>query len=303
MYILDHLITCGSRSDRVEIYPIYDVHIGKFNCDEGALRKQIKEIRKRRQMRNRHIRVILGGDQIDGVKVGDIKRFSFEGLADWIVEGNALTVKEKLSDIVGQQLNRAVEIFEPIADIILGAIEGNHERALKTKENVNVHAAFCDRLGVANLTDEAIIRLFFNLKGTKHRQTVKIYARHGYGSSRTAGAEANKITRMVGEWEYADICLTGHTHFYFIVPPKPVLYLPASRSKQDRLLIRYRYGANPGCWLLSHKPGPTTYESAACYAAKPLMTLKIVIWPFWHTSQQGKEIEMPKIEVREYAIL
>jgi len=34
-----------------------------------------------------------------------------------------------------------------------------------------------------------------------------------------------------------------------------------------------------------------------------MMTLKIVIWPFWTTKAKDKRIERPKIEIREYAIL
>lgn len=304
MYLLDKTMECASRSDRVEIFPFYDCHIGKRNCDERAIKKQVQEILRRSKVPNRHMLVLHGGDMVNAINPADLRRFDFDELADWFVESDAESTRERLSDICNQEVNRAVDIFNPLQPFTLGAIYGNHEKSMRTRQNVNVHQAICDRMGILNLTDEAFIRLTFKRRSGAS-STVKIYLRHGYGGGRTPGAEPNKLQRLVDEWEDADICLTGHSHTYCILPPKPVLYVPVSgKMRMDRMFSRYRFGANPGTWLLSHYPGPGSYESAAAYPARPMMTLKIVIWPFWAgTKQGGVRHERPKIELRTYPIL
>lgn len=303
MYLLDKVIKCNSRSDRVEFFPFYDCHIGKRNCAEDAIRKQIKEILRRDALPNRKAFVLLGGDQVNAINPADLRRFDFDELADWFVESDAKNTRERLSDICNQEVKRFVEIFEPIKHLIIGAICGNHEKSMRTKQNVDVHQALCTRLNVLNMTDEAFIRLKFVRPGHA-TGIVKIYMRHGYGGGRTPGAEPNKLQRLVDEWEDADICFTGHSHTYCILPPKPVLYVPNKGEMPTKdMLYRYRFGANPGTWLLGHLPGPGSYESAACYPARPMMTLKAVIWPFWAQERNGQRMDRPKIELREYPIL
>lgn len=315
MYLLDELIDCKNRSDRIEIFPFYDCHIGKRNCAETAIKKQVQEILRRSEMPNRHVRVLFGGDQINAINTADVRRFDFAELADWlaapteqeIAEANgvqdiAKIVRAKLGDMVNQEVTHAAEIFAPIKHLTLGALTGNHEKSMRTRQNVDVHQALCDRLSITNLTDEALIRVRGRIEESLIG-VVKIYLRHGYGAGRTPGAEPNKIRRMVAEWEEADVCLTGHSHSYCLNPPKAVAMFSRGGELPKRVNYRYRFGANPGCWLYSHQEGVGSYESGSCYEAKPMMTLKIVIWPFWSTHREGAAFSRPKIELREYPIL
>lgn len=298
MYLLNERINCSSRSDRIEIFPFYDMHVGKRNCAETAIKKQVIEILRRSSLPNRHVRVVLGGDVVNAINTADIRRFDFAELADWFVQGKAEDVRKKLGNLVNQEVYHAVSLLEPIKHLILGAITGNHEKAMRTRQNVDVHSALCERLNIVNLTDEAIIRFQMKRKIGATRSFV-LYFRHGYGGGRTAGAEPNKLARMLAEWEDADVCLSGHSHTFTILPPKPVAIIPAKGELPRRLNYRYRFAANCGCWLLSHTEGVGSYESMACYPARPMMTLKVVVWPFWHNSI----VERPKIELREYPIL
>jgi len=319
MYLLDKVIECKSRSDRVEIFPLYDAHIGKRNFAEEPFKEQVREILRRDSLPNRHALVLLGGDLVNAINTADIRRFDFDELADWFIVpsevelAKAMTSREvaaiiraKLNNIVNQEVSHAVSLLSPIRHLISGAIYGNHEKAMRTKQNVDVHQAICDRLEIPNLTDEALIRLRFRRMAGKKAYPAKavvIYMRHGYGGGRTPGTEPNKLQRLVDEWECADVCLTGHTHTYCLLPPKPVPSIPTKGKMPNDIFYRYRFGANPGTWLLSHLPGPGSYESMAAYPARPMMTLKIVIWPFWSSSRATGQIERPKIELREYPIL
>jgi hypothetical protein len=305
MKIIDHVFECKSRSERIEIFPFYDCHIGKRNCAEDEIRKQVREILKREKEMHRQVAVLFGGDIIDVIKPQDI-RFDFNEIADWLFEGDALDIKEKLNDIAKAQVIRAAQIFHPIKHLILGGIEANHDKVVRKRYNCDTHRDLCKALGIEDCTDEAIFRLRFKRsRGQGGRPHVNVYMRHGYGGGRTPGAEPNKIARMMqdGITNDCDVCLTGHTHTYCEGEPIPVAYIPSAGKIPSKLVQKHRYGLNPGSWLYSHMIGPGGYESQACYPSKALQTVKIVIWPFWHTKVAGVSVDMPKIEVRKYPIL
>lgn len=302
MQFLDVDIDCNGRSDRVEIFLLWDIHFGKSNCNEEALRKWIKEVVKRDQMPERHARIILGGDVCNCINPKDVKRFDFSDIADWLLEGKPDEIKDKLSDMTKLEATRAEKILRPVKHLIVGAIEGNHEKTIRKRFNYDIQIELCEKLGVPNLSDCALIRFRFKRAGGV-KSHIKVVARHGYGGGRSKSAEVLKLTAMQDEWEMADVCVSGHTHTFCDAPPKAVAFIPSSGDMPEELLWRHRFALNPGCWLDSHHKGRGTYESNGCYPARSMMTAKIVVWPFYTQYQNGREFVNPKIEIRDYPIL
>lgn len=301
MRLLDYTIPLNKASDRVEIYPIGDVHLGKRNCAEKMLKEEVREILRRARLKDRQVRVLLGGDIMNQVIPRDVKRFDFHDMADWLVQGaSSEEVRQKLSDLPLVEERYAVDFFKPLQPYIIGAISGNHEDYIRKAYHVDVQERFCHDLGIPNLTDEAVIRLRFRTKTKgKGASTLLLYLRHGYGGGRGAGAEPRKLADMLADWDSMDVCLTGHTHSPCIAPPKPSLFAPTRGSLPDQLLLRYRWAANWGCWLYSHQAGEASYESRACYPARPVVTCKVVVWPYFHLGTR----EVPKVEIRSYPIM
>ena len=302
MRIIEVEINCKSRSDRVELFPFFDPHIGKANCNEGAIKKQVQEILRRVKIPGRHVRVLLGGDVLNAVSPSDRKRFDFSDVADWIITGTKEEIKDNLAALPSREIKRAYGIFKPVKDYIVGALEGNHEKALRKYHNIDVQQELCDKLECPNLSDEALICFKFKRPGGAV-STAIIYMRHGYGGGRKAGAEPSKLYDMLAEWECADVCLSGHTHTYCNLPPKAVAVLPTKGKVPNGIIWKHRFAANPGSWLDSHSIGRGSYESGACYPARAFMTSKIVIWPFFRQYIGGQEFNSPKIEMRNYPIL
>ena len=302
MRIIEHKIECNGRSDRVELFPFFDIHVGKANCNEEAVKKQVQECLRRVEIPGRHIRVLLGGDVLNAVSPSDRKRFDFSDIADWIISGTKEEIKDNLAALPSREIKRASKLLSPVKEYIIGALEGNHEKALRKYHNIDVQAELCEKLGCPNLSDEALIR--FKFKRPKGGTTTAvIYMRHGYGGGRKAGAEPSKLYDMLAEWECADVCLSGHTHTFCILPPKAVAILPTRGKIPCGVIWKHRFAANPGSWLYSHSIGRGSYESGACYPARAFMTCKIVIWPFFRQYVDGQEFVSPKIEMRNYPIL
>ena len=99
MRLIDKRVECPSRTNTIEIYPIGDIHLGARNCAEKPLRKQVREIAQ-----NPNAFVIGTGDWLDAIKPQDTKRFDFDCLPDWVVEGDADTTRDKLNDIIKFEL-------------------------------------------------------------------------------------------------------------------------------------------------------------------------------------------------------
>lgn len=302
MKILDTTIECNGRSDRIELFPFFDMHVGKDNCNEGAVQKQIQEIVRRNKISNRHVKVLLGGDAVNAVSPNDRKRFDFSDVADWVLDGNKKDIKDALADMPKREIKRVCNLLAPVKNLILGALEGNHERSLRKYHNVDIQADLCERLGCPNLSDEALIRIRFKRK-VGPATTIVVYMRHGYGGGRKAGAEPSKLYDMLAEWECADVCLSGHTHTFCVLAPKAVPHIPTRGKIPEGLIWRHRFAANPGCWVDSHSIGRGTYESQSCYPARAFMTCKIVIWPFFDQYIHGRAFNIPKVEIRSYPIL
>ena len=301
MRIIEHEIKCKSRSDRVELFPFFDMHIGKANCNEDAIKKQVQEILRRGEIPGRHIRVLLGGDALNSVSPSDRKRFDFSDVANWILSGTTEEIQDNLAALPSREIRRANGMLGPIKDKIIGALEGNHEKSLRKYHNIDVQEELCGKLGCPNLSDEALIRFRFKRPGAT--TSMVIYMRHGYGGGRKAGAEPSKLYDMLAEWECADVCLSGHTHTFCVLAPKPVAVLPLRGVISKEVMWKHRFAANPGCWLDSHSLGRGSYESEACYPARAFMTSKIVVWPFYVQRVGGQEFCSPKIEMRNYPIL
>ncbi len=296
MKYIDKEVKCNSRSDVFEIYPIGDVHLGARNCAEKYLKRHIKEIEQ-----NPNAFWFGCGDLLDCIKPQDKSRYDVEAMPDWMFEGDAMTVREKLSDILSQQFGRLVELLQPIAHKGLVLIEGNHEYDVHKYHNDNIHQRLCNMLDIPNGTDECVMRLRF--KRLRASKTIRIYACHGKGGGRTPGAEPNWLHRLRDEWEDAEVCFRGHSHICDELPPKPVLIIPRSGKLPREVQTRYRLAANWGCWVLSHAVGPSTYASRACYPARPLATVKLVIQPFYHTTKAGQDISEPQMEIRRVLLI
>jgi len=295
MKLLDYEIKVKGRADEVSLHPLGDVHEGAKNCAENQLRKTIREIEK-----DPHARWFGGGDLINAIKPDDIKRFDIKELPNWLFVGDADTIKDRLSDIVAQEVDRIGEILLPIADKCIGLLEGNHERTMRKRYNYDAQKILCEKLHTINLYSAAWIRIFFRCGG--RTQVIKIGIRHGYGSGRSPGAEPKKLADLLNYWQDCDIVFSGHTHTAESPAPDVYLYLPNSGKLPSELLLKYRWAANWGCWLRTHASGASTYEEDACYPPRPMMITKAVITPFYHTTLKNKDLSLPRIEMKRITL-
>ena len=213
-------LNLGSKVDKVNIYPLADLHVGsKFHLNK-KLKQDIEVIKN-----DKNGYVILNGDLIN----------------------NAL--KNSVSDIYEELMNPEdtldylVELLTPIKDKIIGVVSGNHESRTYKQTGLRPLKNLCYRLGVMDKFSDIsnlILLSFGKNKGrTKTQHTFKIYQTHGRGGGKLVGSKANRVHNLSNIIVNADVYIHSHTHTPITFKDSYMLIDSRNKglSQQDRLYV------------------------------------------------------------------
>jgi len=187
------------------LIPIGDIHLGDSSFSDEAetkLRGYIKWIRSKS-----NARVILMGDVFN------------------VATRTSVTSPfQKLS--LKEEMECALEIFKPIKDKIIGAIDGNHEQRATDFLNYSPLIPFCHILGTKYFQYSAVFKFGVGVtnKGTtgKPRTAPKvmylIFAHHTTGGGSTVGGRINRVDKLRQILINADIYLGAHNHALINAP-------------------------------------------------------------------------------------
>jgi predicted phosphodiesterase len=127
-----------------------------------------------------------------------------------------------------EQLQRAIEIFEPIKDKILCITHGNHENRTYKKEGINLSYLIARQLGLESRYTPTSAFLFvrFGVESQGRKETngsgnvrkicYTVYVLHGSGGGRKEGAKAIRLADMASIID-ADIYIHSHTHLPMVM--------------------------------------------------------------------------------------
>lgn len=181
--------------ETLEVHTFADEHIGDAGSDLKRIKERIKYVAE-----TKNAYCILNGDILDYASrssIGDIET--------------------RTLNIMGQ-IEKGVELFEPIKDKILCITNGNHENRAFKKEGIDISKLIALQLELGNVYSptSAFIFLRFGNAGNRHgrgdcKMCYTIYANHGSGGGRKEGAKAIRLADMAGIVD-ADIYIHSHTH-------------------------------------------------------------------------------------------
>lgn len=191
-------IDLPSELEQIELHTFADEHIGDEHSDIKRVLQRIEYVKN-----NPYAYCILNGDIIDNAtktSIGDTYTQVFNPM---------------------EQLERAVELFEPIKDKILCITHGNHENRTYKKEGINLSCLIATQLGLADRYTSTSATLFIRLgKDTPHNHNRRIcytvYVLHGNGGGRKEGAKAIRLADMASIID-TDIYIHSHTHLPMIM--------------------------------------------------------------------------------------
>ncbi len=269
MHIIEIRISYQKRGEEFRLYPFGDVHWGTRACDEDAARAYLAKLEA-----DDHGIGILGGDIIEAIPHTD-PRYDRQLLAGWCRDA---------IDPVLEQKRYALSMLEPCKDKWLGAIEGNHERALRDKQGRDTHGALCEALGIPDLTYSAWIRLVFvrksaNTKTAGSTATYLIHIAHGsQAGGILAGAEKNRLGRRMERYQ-ADLCLVGHSHWREILDDRQKFTIPRKGRLPKECRPVRPIAANWGTYFRTAPRGPSSYAERREYDPKDIGGIIVTFRP------------------------
>ena len=189
----------------VEIHTFADEHLGDMLCDVKRLMQRIEYVKN-----TPHAYCILNGDIIDNATKTSVGSVYDQDL-------NPMN-----------QLQRAVELFEPIKDKILCITHGNHENRTYKSEGINISALLAKQLGLYDRYTPTSAVLFIrvgevesrlresNGSGKVRQICYSGYVLHGSGGGRKEGGKINRLADMASIID-CDFYIHSHTHLPIIM--------------------------------------------------------------------------------------
>ena len=191
--------------ESVELHIFADEHIGDEHSDVKRVIERIEYVKN-----TPNAYCILNGDIIDNAtrtSIGDV----------FAQEYNPM-----------EQLQKAVELFEPIKHKILCITHGNHENRTYKNEGINLSCLIAKQLGLSDRYTPTSAVLFirvgeYSLKvresngsGKRRQVCYMLYVLHGSGGGRKEGAKAIRLADMASIID-TDIYIHSHTHLPMIM--------------------------------------------------------------------------------------
>lgn len=186
--------------DTIEVFILGDIHEGSANVDYAALKRAVNDI-----LESRHSKVVfLMGDLIEAIMPDD-KRW----------EPSAVYDQYRLRDLKNlpfKQADNVCSILEPIKDLVVAIIIGNHEEVYIKKHFGDVYDHIAKKFPNAQkLGGCGFYRIAVDL-GDAAARCFDFALKHGVsGGGKMMGYPINKV-RESFEFELADFCIMGHGH-------------------------------------------------------------------------------------------
>jgi hypothetical protein len=126
-----------------------------------------------------------------------------------------------------EQINKLIDLLEPIKDKILVIGTGNHEDRIAKDTSIDVIRLVARQLGIEDRYADNWWYLFLRFgekeQGRKAPMCYQITGYHGSGGGRKVGGKANRLEEM-SQTVIADLYIMGHTHKP--LSTKGAIYIP-----------------------------------------------------------------------------
>jgi len=253
--LIRHRIALPARDAVIKVYPVSDTHLCSPEADEAEVRRTVELIRTDPNAYWGH-----GGDVTDCILPGD-PRWNLRA-----IDLRKLPRDDKgrpmVDNLANWQVDKADEIFSPIADKCLWLQEGNHEQAMYRHYHTHLTYELMKRwkergTPVPYGGQTAFVRLDFSWN--RETWTKYVFAEHGATGGGTDGNGVNNFQSRLMNMD-ADLYFKGHVH-------KRMVWHSEQLSWGSRKITRrYRVMALTGAYLKTYGGGGTpAYGERAAY--------------------------------------
>lgn len=210
-------IELSEKIKQIELHTFADLHIGDKFCDMKLINKRLEYIKNKN-----NAYCILNGDLLNNATKTSVSDSYAESIPPM------------------EQLEKGMELFEPIKEKILAITSGNHENRTYNKEGIDISEILSMQLNIRNryCKEGALVFLRFGRNNKQRKMLYTIYASHGSGGGKKEGGKINRLSDMAGIVD-ADIYIHSHTHLPAIIKQAfyRVDYQNSTVSLADKLFV------------------------------------------------------------------
>jgi hypothetical protein len=228
------------QTDRLEVplVGLGDIHLGEPRCNRQKLKRVIGWIKDHEAL--------------------------WIGMGDWMENATRRSVGAGVyvQNIPPQeQIDKLVELIEPIAGLCIGALIGNHEERTYKETGLDPMQTMCRELGIPYFGYElyAVIVRNDGNEGCAH----SLYATHSGVTNKTAGLALNAVERDWAKFLDVDLMCKAHGHDVGLSVPQVHygidLYHRSVTRGYRRTLLTGHFLERPGSYAGSkpYPPKPT----------------------------------------------
>lgn len=198
-------IDLSSDLKSIEIHTFADLHLGDKHTDYQLIKERLNYVKN-----TENAFAILNGDLMNNATKTSVSDSYAEEIPPM------------------EQIQKAVDLFEPIKDKILCITSGNHESRTYNKEGIDLMEIVARQLGLYDRFSKTGILLFVrfgklshgkkntNGNGEIRKVCYTLYATHGSGGGRKEGSKAIRLADMASIID-VDIYIHSHTHLAMIM--------------------------------------------------------------------------------------
>lgn len=206
----------------VRVYAVADVHIGARECDLGGFEKFLKRIEN-----DPDAYIVLVGDIINnGIRAASCPTNPYE---------------EAMPP--SMQVDKAVELLEPVAGRILGAVGGNHEARSRKAVDLDPMYQIMALLRKPELYRQnmAFLRIVLSKDG---RRCSNHGTRDAYTLLLVHGKSANKKRHFAYSLEGVDAVVSAHTHNGLVEKPARLVF-----TNRNNVVVKPLVSLTACSWL------------------------------------------------------
>lgn len=238
-------IDLSESLNQIELHTFADLHLGDCHTDHELIKQRLREVAEKD-----NAYIIINGDLLNNATRTSVSDSYAEDIPPM------------------QQIQTAVEMFEPLKDKILAITSGNHERRTYQKEGIDLMEIVARQIGLYDRFSKsaALIFLRFGRNDRQRRCLYTIYANHGSGGGRKEGAKVIRLADMASIVD-ADIYIHSHTHLPVIMKQAfyRVDYPNSSVAMVDKLFVNTGATLNYGGYGEIFEFKPSSKENPVIY--------------------------------------
>lgn len=263
-----HKINLQRSTNHLYLVPFGDIHYGAVHHAAKHFSAFIREYRTKP-----YVRYLGMGDYFDFGSTSE--RLKIEEVHD--------STKDRLDQMVQQDIRDFVKKYPHLIDHTLGLIEGNHYYQFRNGTTSTQYLAqllHCNYLGAM-----ALMRLNITIQTVCF--TYDICAFHGRGAATLFGGSINRVLRMT-DCANADLYLQGHDH-HLGTTSKTQIYLNILTKTQEPIIKeRIQHFCRTGSFLKGYIQGRSSYVADRGASARTLggVVIEIAIRSLHRNSRQ-----------------